>query len=76
MSARGAVELVVPSLAWQAGLFSTGGNANPVVANLFSALILVGVITTLVAPICLRLVVPRKPRQPIGKQADASTRKP
>ena len=78
MSTRGAVELVVLSLAWQAGLFSTEANGNPVVGNLFSALVLVGVITTLVAPIFLRLVIPKGSgsAQPSEKKAPASASDP
>ncbi len=58
MSARGAVELVVLSIAAEAGLFDSGA-AGPLVANLFSALVLMGVVTTLLTPILLRRILPR-----------------
>ena len=61
MSARGAVELVVLSIAAEAGLFDGADHAGPVVANLFSALVLMGVATTLLAPILLRRILPRTP---------------
>jgi Kef-type K+ transport system membrane component KefB len=60
MSARGAVELVVISIAAEAGLFEQAGRDDPVTANLFSALILMGVVTTLLAPVMLRRILPRK----------------
>lgn len=61
MSARGAVELVVLSIAAEAGLFDRGSTAAPLVANLFSALVLMSVVTTLLTPILLRRILPRKP---------------
>ncbi len=57
MSARGAVELVVLSIAFEQGVFAAGNNDDPIVANLFSSLILMGVFTTLLAPILLRRVL-------------------
>jgi len=60
MSARGAVELVVLSIAAEAGLFDRGEAAGPLVANLFSALVLMGVVTTLLTPILLRRILPRE----------------
>jgi len=60
MSARGEVELVVLSIAAEAGLFDRGETAAPLVANLFSALVLVSVVTTLMTPVMLRRLLPRK----------------
>ena len=57
MSARGAVELVVISIAYEAGLFAAPGVSEPVVAHLFSSLILMAVVTTLLTPIILRRIV-------------------
>jgi Kef-type K+ transport system membrane component KefB len=57
MSARGAVELVVISIAYEAGLFAAPGVSEPVVAHLFSSLILMAVVTTLLTPIILRRVL-------------------
>ena len=51
MSGRGAVELIIVSIAWEAGLFDYPGT---VVANLFSALVLMALVTTIVTPIGLR----------------------
>lgn len=60
MSARGAVELVVISIAAEAGLFEAVGQDDLVTANLYSALILMGVITTLLTPVMLRRILPRR----------------
>lgn len=57
MSGRGAVEIVVASIALQAGLFAQGQD-SPYVAHLFSALVLTAVVTTVATPLMLRLVVP------------------
>jgi Kef-type K+ transport system membrane component KefB len=59
MSARGAVELVVISIAYEAGVFAQGNQDYAIVAHLFSSLILMGVVTTLVAPILLRSILRR-----------------
>lgn len=50
MSPRGAVELVIAGIALKAGLFATGGG---VVTNLFSSVVVMAVVTTLVSPILL-----------------------
>jgi Kef-type K+ transport system membrane component KefB len=57
MNARGAVELVVLSIAANAGLFPSDNNGDPIVANLFSALVIMAVVTTLVTPVLLRLLL-------------------
>ncbi len=53
MSGRGAVELVIVSIALEAGLFD---HPDPVIANLFSALVLMALVTTILTPIGLRLL--------------------
>jgi len=59
MSGRGAVELFIVNIAWQAGLFDVGKGEgyHPIVANLYSALILTAIITTALTPLLLRLVL-------------------
>jgi Kef-type K+ transport system membrane component KefB len=54
LSARGAVEMVVIGVAQRAGLFAQGDGASAVVTHLFSALILMAAITTMITPIALR----------------------
>ena len=54
MSARGAVELIVAGIALQAGLFQHPDPPPPVVAHLFSAVVIMALVTTLATPIVLR----------------------
>ena len=54
MSGRGAVELIIAYIALRAGLFSGPQPAPPIIANLFSSIVLMAVITTLVASIILK----------------------
>jgi Kef-type K+ transport system membrane component KefB len=54
MSGRGAVELIIASFALEAGLFD---QPDPIVANLFSALVIMAVVTTLTMPFGLRRVL-------------------
>lgn len=61
MTGRGAVELVVLSIAHQAGVFAANGT-HPVVQNLFSALVVTAVASTLAMPLMLRWVLRVKPR--------------
>lgn len=54
MNARGAVELVIAGVALQAGLFEVPDPPPPVVENLFSAVVVMAVVTTLSAPLALK----------------------
>ncbi|MBY6187286.1 cation:proton antiporter [Marinobacter hydrocarbonoclasticus] len=54
MSARGAVELVIADIALKAGLFSSGD--DPVINHMFSAVVIMAVVTTLVTPWMLRRI--------------------
>jgi Kef-type K+ transport system membrane component KefB len=55
MSARGAVELVIADIALEAGLFELPG-ASPVVEHMFSAIVIMAVLTTLVTPLLLKRI--------------------
>lgn len=57
MSGRGAVELVVVSIALEAGLFD---QPDELVANLFSALVITAVVTTMAMPVALRTLLRTK----------------
>lgn len=54
MSMRGAVEFVVLSIAFNAGMFLNVNNDHPITPHLFSGLVLIGVVTTLIVPLLLR----------------------
>ena len=56
MSGRGAVELIIADIALRAGLFSHPDPTPAIVANLFSAIVIMAVVTTLMTPIGLRLI--------------------
>ena len=60
MSARGSVELVVLGIALEAGLFPLPGEDGSIAGHLYSALILTGVITTMLSPTLLRKILPKK----------------
>jgi Na+:H+ antiporter len=53
MSSRGAVELIILGVVAEAGIF-VPGPGNGVVSSLFSVLVIMAVVTTLVTPIALR----------------------
>ena len=60
MSGRGAVELIIADIALRAGLFSHPDPTPALVANLFSAIVIMAVVTTLMTPIGLRMIVSRE----------------
>jgi len=57
MSGRGGIELLVISIAFQAGFFSMANDGNLVLENLYSALVLTSIITTAIIPVLLRLAL-------------------
>lgn len=62
LGGRGAVELVIAGVAQKSGLFLAGNGSHPIVANLFSALVITAVVTTLLVPLGLRWVLGGRPR--------------
>lgn len=56
MSARGAVELVIADIALRAGMFSPPGIVSPVLKNLFSAVVIMAIVTTVATPILLKRI--------------------
>lgn len=56
MSPRGAVELVIAGVALKAGLFDPAVSDSPVVQNLFSAVVIMAVVTTVISPVILQRV--------------------
>jgi len=61
MSPRGAVELVIAGIALKAGLFETGDTPSQIVDNLFSAVVIMAVVMTIVSPIILNRTFRRGP---------------
>lgn len=57
MNARGAVELIIADIALRQGLFSHPEPAPAIVASLFSAVVIMAVVTTLLTPIGIRWMV-------------------
>jgi Kef-type K+ transport system membrane component KefB len=56
MSARGAVELVIADIALEAGILALPGVVSPILANLFSAVVVVAIVTTVATPILLKWI--------------------
>ncbi len=59
MSGRGVVTIIVASIALRAGLFDMADQENLIVANLFSALVVTAIVTTIAVPMLLRHFAPR-----------------
>jgi len=59
MNARGAVELIVADVVLRAGLLSRPQPTPPVVEYLYSVIVIVAVVTTVVSPIALRRFLSR-----------------
>lgn len=56
MNARGAVELIIADIALRAGLFELPGN-SVIIQNLFSAVVIMAIVTTLITPVVLKRLV-------------------
>ncbi len=56
MSARGAVEIVIADIAFKAGLFHIAGIDNPILTHMFSAIVIMAIITTVATPILLKQI--------------------
>ncbi len=60
MNARGAVALIVASIALDAGVFDTPTPTPPEIENLYSALVIVAIATTVLSPILIRYALRRE----------------
>lgn len=60
MGGRGAVELIVAGVALEAGLFLQPSPPPPIVQSLYSAIVIMALITTLATPVLLRWVMKSK----------------
>ena len=56
MSGRGAVELVIAGVALEAGLFLQPDPPGVIVQSLFSAIVIMAIVTTVATPIVLRML--------------------
>lgn len=56
MSGRGAVELIVAGMALRAGLFLQPDPPPPAITNMFSAVVIMAIVTTVAVPILLQVV--------------------
>ena len=54
MTSRGAIQLVVLGIVLEAGLFQQTGPGEPLVTYLFSALVIMAIVNTLLSPLLLR----------------------
>ena len=61
MRARGAVELVIANIALEVGLFDIGVRTSLVGEHMFSAVVIMAVLTTLVTPILLKRIYSDSP---------------
>ncbi len=59
MSGRGAVELIVAGIALDAGLFLHPQSPPAVISGLFSAVVLMALVTTVVTPVVLHWLAPK-----------------
>jgi Kef-type K+ transport system membrane component KefB len=57
MSARGAVELIIADIALRAGLFSRPEPVPVIIDNIFSAVVIMAVVTTVLTPLLLRPIL-------------------
>jgi len=57
MSARGAVELVIAGIALDAGLFELYSGDSLILESLFSSIVVMAVVTTLIVPVLLKWVM-------------------
>ncbi|MBT8094479.1 MAG: cation:proton antiporter [Gammaproteobacteria bacterium] len=57
MSGRGAVELIVAGVALQAGLFLHPSPPPPIIASMYSAVVIMALVTTVLTPLILRRLV-------------------
>ena len=57
MSARGAVELIISYIALRAGLFNHPQPVPEIVCHLFSAVVIVVIVTTIITPISLKTIL-------------------
>ena len=63
MNARGAVEIIIADIAFRAGLFEHPDPPPPAIEYLFSAIVIMAILTTISSPLALRWLLPKSERQ-------------
>lgn len=71
MSGRGAVELIVAGVALEAGLFLQPSPPPPLVQGLYSSIVIMALVTTLVTPIALRWLIATKKSNRTGDDGNS-----
>ena len=69
MSARGAVELIIAGIALEAGLFDGANGESRIAESLFSSVVIMAVVTTLLVPVILKVLVSKSHGNGGGKGA-------
>lgn len=62
MNARGAVELIIADIALRAGIFNQPTPAPPVISYMFSAVVIMAIVTTLMTPPALKMAFKKMTR--------------
>jgi Kef-type K+ transport system membrane component KefB len=57
MNARGAVELIIADIALRAGIFNLPEPTPPVIRYMFSAVVIMAIVTTLMTPPVLKIAL-------------------
>ena len=65
MNARGAVEIIIADIALRAGLFDHPSPPPPAIEYLFSAVVVMAIVTTLASPLTLRMLLPQGRSEPV-----------
>jgi Kef-type K+ transport system membrane component KefB len=66
MNARGAVELIIADIALRAGLFNHPAR-NEVIGNIFSAVVIMAIVTTVTTPIVVKWILERNGEETNGQ---------
>jgi Kef-type K+ transport system membrane component KefB len=69
MNARGAVELVIADIALRAGLFQHPEPVPVIIQHLFSAVVIMAIVTTLVTPVILKPMLRDRRAEPTGSRS-------
>lgn len=69
MNARGAVEIIIAGIALRAGLFDHPQPTPPVIEYLFSAIVIMAIVTTLATPFLLQRLLPKSSVEPGADQS-------